>query len=88
MLAILTWLHRDALIAALDREIDHVADDANAMTREQRQNADTQILADLLAIEREECALIEIAQAQDLPADYWVDCDPRAVLLAKQSQVV
>ncbi len=80
MLAILSWLHRDAMTAALDREIDQVADDPNAMTHEQRQKAETQILADLLAVEREECALVRIARAQDLPADYRIDCDARAIL--------
>lgn len=79
-LALLTWLHRDALIEALDREIDTVADDPNAMTDEQRRAAEMQIHADLLAVEGEECALIEIAQAQGLPADYRIDCDPRAIL--------
>jgi hypothetical protein len=35
-------------VTALDRAIDEVADDAHAMTLEQR----AQVLADLLAIER------------------------------------
>jgi hypothetical protein len=70
MLAILAWLHRDALIAALDREIDEVADDPNALTDEQRRKAEVEILADLLAIERKECALVKTAQSQRLPADY------------------
>jgi hypothetical protein len=80
MLALMTWLHRDALIAALDREIAEVADDPSAMTHEQRQKAEAQIRADLLAVERQECALIEIAQAQGLPVEYRGDCDPRAIL--------
>jgi hypothetical protein len=79
-LALLAWLHRDALIAALDREIDAVADDPNSMNHEQRQKAEAQVRADLLAVEREECVLIEIGQAQGLPVEYRSDCDPRAIL--------
>ncbi|WP_136626025.1 hypothetical protein [Bradyrhizobium macuxiense] len=79
-LALVAWLHRDTLTAALDREIDEVADDKAALTREQRQKAEAQILADVLATEREECALIEAAQDDGITIDYRVDCDPRAVL--------
>ncbi|MCK1641667.1 hypothetical protein IVA95_30020 [Bradyrhizobium sp. 157] len=64
----------------MDREIDEVANDPNALTDEQRRKAEVEILADLLAIERKECALVKTAQSQGLPADYRVDCDPRAIL--------
>lgn len=80
VLGLFAWLYRDALVAALDREIDDCADDPSALTGEQRQEAEAEVLADLLAVEREECRLIEIAQAQGQPADYRVDCDPRAIL--------
>jgi hypothetical protein len=79
-LALIAWLHRDTLIAALDREIDEAADDKNAMTLEQRRKAETQMLADLLAVSREECALSEAAQAQGIAIDYRTDCDARAIL--------
>jgi hypothetical protein len=79
-LALIAWLHRDTLIAALDREIDEVADDKAALTLEQRRKAEAEILADMLATEREECALIEIAQTQGTAIDYRTDCDPRAIL--------
>jgi hypothetical protein len=79
-LGLFAWLYRDALIAALDREIDEVADDPNALTGEQRRKTEADILADLLAVEREECALIDLAKSQHLPADYRADCDARAIL--------
>jgi hypothetical protein len=79
-LGLFAWLYRDALIAALDREIDGCADDPNALTAEQRRKAEAEIHADLLAIEREECALVEVAQSQGLSADYRIDCNPRAIL--------
>ncbi len=50
------------------------------MTAEQRQKAEAEVLADLLAVEREECGVIELAKSQNLPADYRLDCDPRAIL--------
>ncbi|MCK1640337.1 hypothetical protein IVA95_22690 [Bradyrhizobium sp. 157] len=79
-LGLFAWLYRDALIAALDREIDAIADDENALTAEQRRDAETDLLGDLLQAERDECSLIEIAQSQGLPANFRVDCDPRAIL--------
>jgi hypothetical protein len=79
-LALIAWLLPDRLIAALDREIDEVADDKAALTLEQRRKAEAEILADMLATEREECALIEIAQTQGIAIDYRTDCDARAIL--------
>ncbi|MGY3614846.1 hypothetical protein [Bradyrhizobium sp. USDA 10063] len=79
-LGLFAWLHRDALIAALDREIDLAADDDSALTAEQRREAEVEIQRDLLAVEREECRLVEVARSQGLPAEYRIDCDPRAIL--------
>jgi len=55
------------------RAIDEVGGDAHAMTlRAAAQRSEAQVLAERLAVERDECALIEIAQTQgtlvDLPA--------------------
>lgn len=79
-LGVVFWLHRDELIAAMEREVDEIADDANALSEEERQEAETQILGDMLAAEREECKLIEIAHSQGLPAEYRNDCNPLAIL--------
>jgi hypothetical protein len=78
--ALVAWLFQDQLVAAFDREIDDVADDSAALTAEERQKQERAILSDLLATEHEECRLIEVAQAQGVPVDYRVDCDPRAIL--------
>ncbi|MEZ2144933.1 hypothetical protein AAE026_21975 [Bradyrhizobium sp. DN5] len=79
-LEVVFWLHRDELIASMERAVDEIADDQSALTEEQRRDAEAEIHVDLLAVEREECALVEIAQSQGLPADYRVDCDVRAIL--------
>ena len=65
---------------AVHRAIDVVADDTHAMTlRAAAQRSEEQVLADRLAVERDECALIEIAHTQGTLVDYR-NCDPRAVL--------
>lgn len=53
-LALACWLHKDALIAALDREIANEADDASALSHEARQQAEAEVMGDLLATERQE----------------------------------
>lgn len=82
VLGLLIWLQREAMIAALDRAIDEVADDEAALTLEQRQKAERQTLADLLATEREEIATIDVGRTrtQGMSLDYRSDSDPRAVL--------
>jgi hypothetical protein len=80
MLALMTWLHRDALIAALDREIDEVADDPNALTAAQRQKAEAEVRADLLAVQRQEAELVWKAQGDGAAVLHRPDIDPRALL--------
>ena len=74
------WLHKDALIAALDREIASEADDTAALSHEARQKAEADVLGDLLAVERDECALVWQAQAQGLPVEHRSDINPVALL--------
>jgi hypothetical protein len=73
--ALLAWLLPDAMAAAIDREIDAVADDENALTVEQRREKLAQIDAAVLASEREEAAFAELAGLLPRP-----DIDPRAAL--------
>ncbi|MGL3108901.1 hypothetical protein [Bradyrhizobium sp. BR 1432] len=80
VLGLFAWLHRDALIAALDRAIDEVADDENALDAEQRQQAGAQILDDLLAVQRQEAELVWKAQAGGATIMHRPDIDPRALL--------
>jgi hypothetical protein len=78
--ALFAWLHRDALIAALDVEIDTEADDKAALSHEARQKAEAEVQADLLAVERDEAALVWQAMAQSLPCEHRSDCSPVAIL--------
>jgi hypothetical protein len=80
MLATMTWLLKPALIAALEKEIDAVADDAAALTPEQRQVKVAELMRDILSIEREESALVWRAQAQGLPCEHRKDISPLALL--------
>src|SRR4030095_13134127 len=79
-LALICWLHKDALIAALDREIDAESDDKAALSHEARQKAEAEVMGDLLAVERDESALVWQAQAQGLPCEHRADCSPLAIL--------
>lgn len=79
-LALVAWLHRDALIAALDREIATEADDAAALSHEAREKAEAEVMADLLAIERDECSLTWAAQTRGFPIEHRSDCSPLALL--------
>jgi hypothetical protein len=74
---LMACLFRDALIAFSERKIDEIADDANALTDAQRGEKFKTLLGDLLAVEREEEALI---QAAIFDVDRRADADPRAVL--------
>ena len=76
VVALLAWLHKDALIAALDREIAAEADDLAALTHEARQTRTAEVMRDLLDIERQEAALVWTAQAQSLLVEHRADCDP------------
>lgn len=77
---LLVWLHRDAMIAALDREIVSEADDKAALSHEARQKADAEVLGDLLAVERDEAALVWRAMDERLPVTHRADCSPLAIL--------
>jgi len=78
--ALFVWINRDVILAAIEREIDENADDRSALTPEQRVKKRAQLNAALLACEREEVHLIEMAREAGVPIAYRPDCDPRAVL--------
>ncbi|WP_448041103.1 hypothetical protein [Bradyrhizobium liaoningense] len=80
VVAFMAWWDRQGMIERLSAELDAVADDDAALSDEERREQEAQTLADLLAVEREECRLVEIAQMQGLPADFRADADPRAIL--------
>ena len=78
--ALAAWLHKDALIKRLDAEIDTEADDAAALSHEARQKAEAEVQSDLLAVERDESALVFKAWADGLPCEHRSDCSPLALL--------
>ena len=78
--ALVAWLHREALIKRLDEEIASEADDKAALSHEARQKAEAEVQGDLLAVERDECALVWQAQAESLPCEHRSDISPLALL--------
>jgi hypothetical protein len=77
---LLVWLHKSALIAALDRENDAEADDNVSLSNEARQQAEAEMMGDLLAVERAEAGLVWSAMAQNLPVEFRADSNPLAIL--------
>ena len=78
--AVFAWLHRDALLAAIDKEVMACADDKAALPDDEREVRLAQVEADMLATERDEAELVMAAQAQGLSCDHRPDCNPLAIL--------
>jgi hypothetical protein len=74
------WLHRDALLKALDRECDAASDDNAALTDAVRQKQLATIGADYLATERAEAEICWMAQERGFPIAHRPDTDARALL--------
>ena len=74
------WLCKDQLTERIEREIDAVADDENALTLEQRTEQLAVISADKLACEREEERAFCAAVAGGAALTRRPDVDPRALL--------
>src|SRR5258708_12588525 len=67
LLPLIAWLHKSALIAALDREIDTESDDAAALSATERETRAAVVMGDLLAVEYDESALLWRATHTKLP---------------------
>jgi hypothetical protein len=80
VVGLLAWLSRDALVAALDREIDNSSDDPAALSPTDRELRTSEVMADLAAVELGEAALVWAAMAQQLPVEFRADINPVAVL--------
>jgi hypothetical protein len=78
--ALTCWLHKSAMISALDALLDAEKDDAAALTHEAREKAEAEVQGDLLAVERDECALVWLAQSQNLPCEHRPDVSVAALL--------
>ena len=77
---LMAWLHMDEMIAALEVEIDAVADDGQAIPAAEREARLEQIAKDKLHAERREEAVIEAAADAGTALERRPDADPRAVL--------
>lgn len=77
---LLCWLHRDALIAAVEREIDDLASDEHALDDATRARRLSQLSSRRLELERHEESLIELAASQGLDLPRRPNADVRAVL--------
>ena len=60
--------------------LDEVADDQAALSQQQREEAEAQIMADALMIERAECSVIWHAEAKGEVIDFRADTSPQALL--------
>ena len=69
----------DARTAACESRSSE-ADDAAALTHEARQRREAEAMADLLAVERDEAALVWSAMARNLPVEHRADINPVALL--------
>jgi hypothetical protein len=78
--ALLAWTFKDALIARLDAEINAEADDKSALSHEEREKRAAVVQSDLLDLERQECQLTGMAQAERLPVEHRADINPVALL--------
>jgi hypothetical protein len=63
-----------------DALIDAESDDKNALSHEERGKREAQVLSNLLAVEREEAALVWAALEQALPCEHRADCNAQAIL--------
>src|SRR5262249_46406491 len=73
VLGLLYWVMRDQIIAKIEREIDAAADDKAALSPEDRERLEAQIMADTLIIERAECSVIWHAEARGDVIDFRRD---------------
>ncbi|MCA1492750.1 hypothetical protein I6F11_17660 [Ensifer sp. NBAIM29] len=76
-LAVLAWLHRDALVQAIEAEIDAVAEDENALSTEERAANLAALDLRILGAERIEAALVAASGGS---IDHREDISPLAVL--------
>lgn len=87
-LAFLCWAFQDQIVKAIGAEIDRRSNDTEALSTEQRQHSVTQLKAEILAIERQEEAVITAASERGAKIIRRVEADPRAVLgLADEAEL-
>jgi hypothetical protein len=70
----------EALIKRLAAKIDTESDEAAALTREVRQQREAEVMGDLLAVERDEAALVWRGMDERLTVEHIADINPAALL--------
>ena len=73
VVGLIAFLHKPALIAALDRLIDEQSDDPASLSHEARQQRTAEVMGDLLSVERDEAALVWRAMDERLPVEHRPD---------------
>jgi hypothetical protein len=79
-LALIAYLLKPQLIAALDREIDAEADDPASLSHTDREVRAAEVQADLVEVERVEAELVFEAWSKNLPVEHRSDVSPLALL--------
>jgi hypothetical protein len=80
VLALFCWTFGDKLLAKINERIEELGDDKNALDQTQREVREAELGAEILDIERAECALIWAADARRKTLDFRPDTSPMAVL--------
>ena len=57
-IALICWLHKEPLLAALSALVDAESDDAASLSHEARQQREAEAMGDLIDIERQEAELV------------------------------
>jgi hypothetical protein len=79
-LSLIAWLLPDQLTKKLHALVDESADDAAAMSTEQRQTAEAELLGDSLAQDRIESEIVWLLMAQGGNVEHRSDVAPQAIL--------
>lgn len=79
-LGLMMWLHKDAFIAAIKREVAAASDDRRAMTPRERAMRIGERETEKLLVERQSCCLIERAYADGAAIEYQGDENILALL--------
>jgi hypothetical protein len=80
MLALVCFLQKEQLLAALSTLVDAESDDAAALSVEARQISESETQASLLDCERQEAGLVWSAQSQGQQIEHRADISPLALL--------
>ena len=79
-LALFAFVHRKALLDALDALVTEEADDAAALSHVERETRAAVVMGDWISVQYDEANLVWQAQADKLPVEHRADCAPQAIL--------